>query len=120
MSSILIADDDASTRATIADVLREEGHDVVTVSDGREAIDALERVDPALVVTDLHMPLVDGTELLGAVRKRNPGTPVVIITADGEAHARLQTGAVRADGYLLKPIDLDAMLAQVDALLDAR
>lgn len=83
---ILIADDDASVRRLIELVLRKDGYRLTFAADGLQALEHLQSQTPDLVICDLHMPEVDGFQLLAALQ-RAPGLarlPVIIVTAAGQ------------------------------------
>jgi len=109
---ILLADDDADVLLGIRDRLESFGFQVTTVSNGREAVEEMNRGGYAMVIMDVTMPEMDGIAALRMIRLRQPKTPVIIITSNVEnATASLAEGA-RA--YLLKPIDPERLRAIVD------
>ena len=112
---ILLADDDADVLLGIRDRLESFGFQVTTVSNGREAVEEMNRGGYAMVIMDVTMPEMDGIAALRMIRLRQPETPVIIITSNVEnAMASLAEGA-RA--YLLKPIDPERLRATVDRLV---
>lgn len=112
---ILVVDDEPLLLGLWRITLEEEADAVVvTAEDGADAIAWLdERFD--LVITDLHMPRVNGLSVIQAVRQRWPATPVMLVT--GRAASGLVLEAVLADVLLAKPFDLDEALATVRSLL---
>jgi DNA-binding NtrC family response regulator len=118
--NILIADDEAGVRESLAEVLREEGYEVTAVADGEAAIEALGQSEFDLVVTDIRMPGVDGLTVLRHTREVAPQALVLLMTA----HATVETAveAIRrgAQDYLLKPIIFDDLLHKIDHLLQHR
>ncbi len=109
---ILLADDDADVLLGIRDRLESFGFQVTTVSNGREAVEEMNRGGYAMVIMDVTMPEMDGIAALRMIQLRWPKTPVIIITSNIEnATASLAEGA-RA--YLLKPIDPERLKAAVD------
>ena len=116
--SVLVVDDDSVNRGLLGHVLGQEGHDVIAVADGPEALAALERDRIDLVLLDIRMPGMDGHEVCRRIRA-NPATqrlPVVMITAEGpeEKLTALEGGA---DDFILKPFDRHELLARVRSLL---
>ena len=112
-ATVLIVDDDPSLRRTLELRLREEGFRVLVADSGEAALAALAVERPALVVTDLRMPGMDGLALFAAVRRDFPLLPVIILTAHGtipDAVAAVRRGVF---GYLTKPFEAQALLAQV-------
>ncbi len=101
---IVIADDHAIMRDGLSAMLDNEGElDVVaTASDGREAIEAVDREDPDLLLIDLSMPRTDGARAISIIKRRHPDVRIVVLTfhkEDAHIHSALQAGA---DGYVLK------------------
>src|SRR5436190_17745206 len=78
---ILLADDESTSRETLAEVLREEGYEIDTAADGLEALAALGDKTYDVVITDLRMPGADGLAVLRRVREIAPQTLVLLITA---------------------------------------
>jgi DNA-binding response OmpR family regulator len=110
-STILLAEDDVSIADLLVDILTEEGYVVQLAATGSDALAALQadRLDLALV--DLHMPGLNGWEVLEAVRMRQIAVPIVIMTASTlDAEALVAAGARTC---LYKPFDLDELLACV-------
>jgi diguanylate cyclase (GGDEF)-like protein len=118
-SRVLVADDDASTRALIDMALQEAGYDCVLASDGKSALEQARATRPDLVVLDVGMPFMTGDEVHRELR-RDPRTryiPVVFVTAKrttGEMAARLRNGA---DDYVAKPFDVDELVARIASAL---
>ena len=112
MSPILVVDDDPSIRATVSEILELEGYPVETAADGAEALQAVERVRPALVLLDMRMPVLDGWGFARALRERGVELPIVVMTA--AQNARTWAAEIRAAGYLAKPFDLLDLLTTVE------
>ncbi len=112
--SILIAEDDATLAAALAEFLREMGHHVDLASHGGEALALLENQNYPLIITDLVMPEADGLTVLRAARQRDPGALVVIMT--GYASLDSAIGAIRegAYDYLCKPFKLQEIAIAVN------
>jgi two-component system response regulator FlrC len=113
---VLVAEDDPALREALVDTLTFAGFRVTAVSDGAAAIAALEHEVPGLVISDVQMSPVDGHELLGRVRARWPGLPVVLITAYGTIERAVAAMRDGAADYLVKPFDADALLNLVQRL----
>lgn len=109
---ILLADDDADVLLGIRDRLESFGFQVTTVSNGREAVEEMNRGGYAMVIMDVTMPEMDGIAALRMIRLRWPKTPVIIITSNIENATASLTEGARA--YLLKPIDPERLKATVD------
>ena len=117
MLKILIAEDDRELRQLFTHVLVKHGYTVTGVSDGQEALDALDADYYDLIISDIMMPVVDGYELVRQLREAKNTTPILMITAkDAFDDMRLgfQTGV---DDYMVKPINVNEMVLRVGALL---
>lgn len=109
MARVLVVDDELDIRQAVAEVLAEEGHQVVAASDGAEALERLRAFHPNLVLLDLMMPVMNGWEFRSA-QKCDPdlsGIPVIVVSALG------RDAAIDAEGFLQKPFDLDELLSAV-------
>jgi len=112
---VLVVDDDTDILEAICEVLEVEGYRVARARHGREALEAIDAEVPALILLDLMMPVMDGPSFARALRARSfaADVPIVVISADGNPGRAVSVGA-RA--YLAKPIDIEALLAQVTSL----
>lgn len=108
---VLVVDDDPTILMTIAETLMDEGYAVVTASNGREALDVVERDQPDLVLLDMRMPVMDGWGFTRELRERGLTPTVLVMTAAQDA--RKWAEEVRAAGCLPKPFDLDELIATV-------
>jgi len=118
--TIVIADDEALARHSIAEVLREEGYHVYEAPDGQAALRILEDVEIDVILSDLKMPGVDGLGVLHAVRDRYPQTMVLLMTAYASVDTVVEALRLGAQDYLLKPVLLDDVLHRVRRLLEHR
>jgi CheY-like chemotaxis protein len=108
---ILVIDDDPAIRATVAEILSSEGYTVATATNGVEGLQALERIDPALVLLDMRMPMMDGWGFTRALRARGVQVPILVMTAAQDA--RRWAREIDAEGYVAKPFDLLDLLDAV-------
>jgi CheY-like chemotaxis protein len=110
-ATILVVEDDEPIRLALRELLEVEGYEVELACDGAEALERIARETPALVVTDLQMPVVDGAQLCTRLRgdPRTAQIPIVVLTA---AH-RLDSVRDRVDAILRKPFDIDVLLSTV-------
>ena len=106
---ILIADDDPVLRSELAGLLREDGHDVVSASDGGEALRFVERESFDAALLDLRMPKASGLEVLHRLRVTRPGTAVVVITGQGTIDAAVEAMKAGAIDFVEKPYEVDAL-----------
>ncbi len=118
--TILVADDEALARQSIAEVLQEEGYQVYEAADGNAALKILDEVDVELVLSDLRMPGADGLEVLKKVREAYPQTMVMLMTAYASVETVVAALRLGAQDYLLKPLLLDDVLYKVRRLLEHR
>ena len=118
---ILVVDDDQSSRELLARILTSAGHRVTALTDGREAVAALDAGDPPdLVVSDIRMAEMDGLQVIDAFRERAPETPVILVTAFGNIDGALEAIRRGAADYLSKPYDVDAIKLVVARALQHR
>lgn len=113
---ILIAEDDPAIAAAIADSLRQASHAVDHVGSGSEADAALRDGIHELLILDLGLPGLDGSEVLQRLRQRGSGMPVLVITAREDLHERVRVLDLGADDYLIKPFALAEFEARLRAL----
>ncbi|MCZ2293208.1 MAG: response regulator transcription factor, partial [Burkholderiales bacterium] len=114
---ILLVEDDKMIGESVLDLLRAEHYAVDWVRDGAMADTALCTQDYDLVLLDLGLPRRDGMDVLRTMRARRQRTPVLIATARDGVAARIEGLDAGADDYVLKPYDLDELLARIRALL---
>ncbi len=111
---IMVVDDEAVARVSLAEVLRLEGYRVATAASGEEALSLLNKQGPFdLIVLDLKMPGMDGLEVTDTVRQRSPGTVIILLTAFGALETALQAIRQGAHDYLLKPCPIPEILESV-------
>jgi len=99
----MVVDDDAETLALLHEIVAKEGFEVETAEDAETALRRLEEWQPELVITDIHMPGMDGLALLAAVREKEPDIPVVLLTAYGSLKTAVDAIKAGAFDYLSKP-----------------
>lgn len=111
MKKILVADDEMSIRLLYSEELKEEGYEVYLASNGKEALEIVEKVPLDLVILDIKMPEMDGIEALRQIKEKHPDLPVLLSTAYGEYKQDFATWA--SDEYLVKSSDLEDLRAAV-------
>ena len=110
--SVLVVDDDPSILTTVAEFLSLEGYPVETATNGREALEVVERARPSIVLLDMRMPVLDGWGFAEALQDRAISLPILVMTA---SHSTAQwAGEVHAAGYIAKPFDLIDLLDAVE------
>ena len=113
---VLIADDDQTVRALLADVLADLGHEVVAAGNGFDAVELADRERPDVAILDFLMPRLSGLDALQAMRRRGLAMPIVLLTAISDSSLRELDGADQADAVLEKPFrkrTLEKALARV-------
>jgi CheY-like chemotaxis protein len=115
--TILVVDDDAAIREVVAEVLEEEGYQVTVASSGQDALAAIDADEPALVVLDMRMPVMNGWEFAEQLGER-PGRriPLLVMTAAVDADKR--AAEIGAAGTLSKPFDLSDLIELVQTLIE--
>jgi len=116
-AAILVVDDDPPIRRMLDRTLAAEGYRIETAGDGGEALAAVERSTPDLVVLDVAMPGLDGLAVCRRIRGKGLSTPVLLLTARDEVGERVAGLDAGADDYLVKPFATEELLARVRALL---
>jgi len=112
MSRILLADDSPHAQRMGERILRDEGHEVITVSDGAVAMLRLQDAEPDLIIADISMPEVSGYELCDYVKKHG-GAPVFLTAGAVEPVDEKEVDRVRADGILRKPFEASLLLEAI-------
>lgn len=110
---VLVVEDDRMIAKGLETALRQDGHAVDGVSDGRSAAEALRTSRFDLVLLDLGLPERSGLEVLRELRGRGDATPVIIVTARDEVQSRIAGLDAGADDYIIKPFDLDEVAARM-------
>ncbi|GAA0365323.1 response regulator transcription factor [Actinoallomurus spadix] len=114
---ILVVDDEPAVRESLASSLAFEDYEVETAVDGLEALEKLDAVKPDLVLLDILMPRLDGLTTCRRLRAHGETVPVLMLTARDTIGDRVTGLDSGADDYLVKPFELDELLARVRALL---
>ena len=114
---ILVVDDDRAVRESLRRSLAFNGYDVDVAADGGEAIDRLRAERPDALVLDVMMPRVGGLETCRRLRADGDDVPILVLTARDSVADRVAGLDAGADDYLVKPFDLEELLARLRALL---
>jgi CheY-like chemotaxis protein len=113
---ILIVDDCATSRMLEGFILRRGGYEILSASDGDEALKLAVDAAPDIVLLDLKMPGVDGLEVLKQFKRWacTREIPVIVVTSSGDPDARAEAAQSGCDGFLTKPVDAQALLRAVE------
>ncbi|MBM3351178.1 MAG: sigma-54-dependent Fis family transcriptional regulator [Betaproteobacteria bacterium] len=109
IKTILAVDDEPSMLRLLEISLRQAGYRPLTAKDGREALEVVRSNHVDCVVSDLHMPRMDGLQLLKAIRQADADLPVIIVTAQGEVKSAIEAMKHGASDYMLRPFDLEEL-----------
>ncbi len=120
MARVLVVDDEAKLGRLVTEALQADGHSVVTVGGGRQALVELASAAFEVVVTDLKMPEVDGQQVLTQARASRSKPEVILMTAYGSAESAVAAMKAGAADYLTKPFALDELRLRVRRLADQR
>ena len=120
MARILVVDDERDIRNLLKQVLEHTGYEVETATNGREALEMVDRSLPDLMLLDIMMPEIDGWEVCRQVKskQKSRGVPIILLTVRNQALDKVVgMEVVGADDYVTKPFDLDELLARVEQQL---
>lgn len=106
---ILYAEDEIGIRENIADSLSYYVKEVIQASNGAEAYELFEQKKPDIILSDIHMPILNGIEFIKKVRQKNKKIPIIMLTAHTDKEYLLEAVELHMEKYLIKPIDLDEL-----------
>ena len=115
---ILIIDDEANLRETLGRILQRAGCETLAAADGRKALQLVGEQNFNLVYLDLHLPGMDGIEILKGLRLLQPKLPVIMLTGFGTLQSAVEALRLGATDYLLKPFDPEVLVARTRVILD--
>jgi DNA-binding response OmpR family regulator len=122
MSNILVIEDDDIMLKAIRNILRKDGHEVITAKDGKEAFEKLDNEEYDVVITDLMMPYANGLEVVSRLRsnmlKRHVG--IIVCSSVGNEETITEAFRLGADDYLKKPIMAGELMIRIRKLLANR
>jgi two-component system response regulator (stage 0 sporulation protein F) len=113
---ILLVDDDEGLRTLYKEDLEEEGFEVLTANNGKEAMDKLEKKRPDLIILDIVMPKMDGMETLGRILKKDRTVPVILHTSHPGYQEDFFSWA--ADAFVIKSADIKELKGKIRELLE--
>ncbi len=117
---ILVVDDDASARSALKKLFESQSFEVDVAADGRAGLERYNEMPPDVIVTDLHMPELDGIGLLQGVREKDRSIPVIMVTSASELAPAVAAMRAGATDYITKPIDFDEVLLAVNRAVEQR
>jgi two-component system chemotaxis response regulator CheY len=105
--TVVIVDDSAVIRQLVSMTLEKEGYEVVTAVDGKDALDKIEGIKIDMVISDLHMPQMDGIEFIKQLRAKNECkfTPIIMLTTESQEHKKQEGKKAGASGWIVKPFN---------------
>ena len=117
MSRILITDDSLLQRRTLSAIVKDEGHEVETATNGREALECIQVQAPDCLLLDMLMPEVDGIQVLEALRSQNQNFPVIVLTADIQDWLKERCLELGAKKFLNKPVKQEELRTALQEVL---
>jgi len=121
---VLIAEDNIINQRLVVGMLKTLGHTGVVVADGDKALKCLAKLQFDVLLLDVMMPVMDGLQTLAAIRAQEEGTgkhlPIIMATAHNEPGDAARLKRAGADGYLAKPLEVDALVAELRLVLGWR
>jgi DNA-binding NarL/FixJ family response regulator len=119
-TKVLLADDHVVIAHGLSALLEEFFDLVGVVHDGRALLDAVEKLRPDVVVTDISMPLLNGLDAIIQIRELRPGAKIVVLTMHGEAHLAAAAFRAGASGYLLKLSPVEELVSAIQQVAQGR
>ena len=120
LKRILAVDDEPSMRRLLEISLRQAGYQPVVAADGKEALKLIKSEHIDLVLSDLHMPSMNGLELLKAIRAESDFLPFIMVTAQGEIKTAVEAMKLGAEDYILRPFDLETLEVAIAKALSSQ
>ena len=115
-ASILVVEDDGTLRELLKYNLQKEGYSVLTARDGGEALELFAKNTPHLIILDIMLPVIDGTEVCRIIRGKSQ-VPIIMLTAKTEEIDKVVGLELGADDYVTKPFSMRELLARIKAIL---
>ncbi|HOB15625.1 MAG TPA: response regulator transcription factor [Defluviitoga sp.] len=116
MCKILVVEDDKSISRLLELELTHAGYKVKIAKDGEEALEFYENFKPHIILLDIMLPKLDGFEVAEAIRGYDPDVGIIMLTARGELENKIE-GLKNADDYVVKPFEIEEILARIESLL---
>lgn len=116
---ILIAEDEPLTLLALEQHLKSIGYDVITATDGRDALNKLQAFSPQLIITDIMMPFTSGLEFIGIIRSSyKQEIPIIVLSAIDEEDTVMEAFMLGANDFITKPFDPQELTLRVKRLAD--
>ena len=121
-TKIMVVDDEPNIVQTLQDRLEMNEYEVVTAGNGKEGLERFEEEHPDVILLDVIMPIMDGHEMLEALRKRPHGqdVSVIMLTARSQTQDIARANACGIDDYIVKPFDLSELLEKIESVVENR
>ena len=119
-NKILVVDDEEIIRDSLSYILEKEGYEVAKAENGKVAYDKMLLNHFDLVITDIEMPVMKGTELLEKIKTLDVQTSVIVITAFGSLDTAISALRNGASDYILKPVEFDELLIKAKRLFEVK
>lgn len=114
---VLIVDDEEMAIKLVEHQLKLDGFDIITTTDGREAMDLIKSEEPDLVISDIMMPFMSGLELLELIKSEKKKTPVILVSALDDVEVIQTAIGMGADDFVIKPVNMDELTLRVKRVL---
>ncbi|MEW5767358.1 MAG: response regulator [bacterium] len=120
MEKILIVDDNKDMRFLLSNILKEEGYQTISVGDGRQAIEKVEKSSPDLVLLDIKLPGRDGINILEEMKKIDKDLIIIMLTAYGDIKGSVRAMKLGAFDYITKPFDNEELILIINKAFQTR
>jgi CheY-like chemotaxis protein len=115
-TTVLVADDDSLIRTIFTEIIRGEGFESVEADNGQKALDLVNSQKIDLIFSDMNMPVMNGFELLVAVKREHPQIPITVITGFNSTYREEDAMAAGADAYITKPFKVEDIVRTLHAM----
>ena len=118
MTTVMLVDDSRTVLMSMSAILTKSGFEVVTATDGSDALGKLDEAKPNIIISDLNMPTMDGYEAIQNLRRdlSLAGMPIVVLTSEHGPGIERRVLDLGADDYVLKPFDAGVLISRVQAV----
>lgn len=114
---VLIVDDEEMAIKMVELQMKADGYDVLTSTDGRDAVDLIKSEEPDLVISDIMMPFMSGLELLELIKAEKKKIPVILISALDDIEVIQTAIGMGADDFVIKPVKMDELSLRIKRVL---